>query len=165
MDEVDERARAWGRVPPPGVYDVDRRRRRRVSLEEGNEGTDANGLVHHHVGEARNSETALCRGAQYDEIVADEPPVHRHLDGAFPSSEGPRRPHGGARFREAQAVLRREVRGPSRRAVAREVGGDFTTTFVETFSGHAAPSGATFLREVFVPGTKRSCTIAASDGA
>jgi uncharacterized protein YbjT (DUF2867 family) len=33
--------------------------------------------------------------------------------------------------------------------------GDFTTTFVEKISGHPARSYATFLREVFVPATKR----------
>jgi uncharacterized protein YbjT (DUF2867 family) len=33
--------------------------------------------------------------------------------------------------------------------------GDFTTTFVEKIAGHPARSYATFLREVFVPATKR----------
>lgn len=33
--------------------------------------------------------------------------------------------------------------------------GDFTTTFVEKLSGHPARSYATFLREVFVPATRR----------
>jgi uncharacterized protein YbjT (DUF2867 family) len=33
--------------------------------------------------------------------------------------------------------------------------GDFTTTFVEKLAGHPARSYATFLREVFVPATKR----------
>lgn len=33
--------------------------------------------------------------------------------------------------------------------------GDYTTTFVEKIAGHAARSYATFLREVFVPATKR----------
>ena len=33
--------------------------------------------------------------------------------------------------------------------------GDFTTSFVEKISGHPARSYATFLREVFVPATKR----------
>jgi uncharacterized protein YbjT (DUF2867 family) len=33
--------------------------------------------------------------------------------------------------------------------------GDFTTSFVETIAGHPARSYATFLREVFVPATKR----------
>ena len=33
--------------------------------------------------------------------------------------------------------------------------GDFTTSFVEKISGHPARSYATFLREVFVPATRR----------